>query len=301
MTSFIGVDWGTTNLRAWRMDANGQVEDSVEAPLGVKSITPHDFPHVFATEVRAPLGEDLPALLCGMVGSRLGWLEAAYVACPTSLRELASHTVEVNAAPVVRIVPGLSCQGVARTSDVMRGEETQILGYLAADPARQFGRRIVCLPGTHSKWVLVRDGVVERFVTAMTGEMFALLTNHSILRSESADFDRGAFVAGLGAAEQCEALSLTLFSARGRIVADGADPASTASYVSGLLIGAEVLAAERVLEPSQADEIAVIAAPELSQRYRDVLNRRAAHSVELEGGQAARLGLSALVREGALR
>jgi 2-dehydro-3-deoxygalactonokinase len=300
MNAFIGVDWGTTNLRAWRIDNDGTPQSMVEAPLGVSAIARDDFANVFARVVHEPLGADLPALLCGMVGSNIGWRQAPYIACPVALGALSRHVIHVGRTPAIAIVPGLSCRGLTQASDLMRGEETQILGWLAQDATRHAGQRLVCLPGTHSKWVIVRDGAVERFVTAMTGELFAILSTHSVLKTDVSTCDEEAFAEGLDAAGDGDALAIKLFSARARIVADGARPDTSSSYLSGLLIGSEIAAARRVLAVA-VEEIALIGAPPLTALYALALGARGARVSELDGGEAVRRGLYALAREGALQ
>ena len=135
----------------------------------------------------------------------------------------------------------------------MRGEETQILGWLAQHPERRQGRHLVCHPGTHAKWVLIEEGRVMRFVTAMTGELFAVMSRHSLLKSDAPADDEDAFDAGLSAAGNGDALAARLFTARARVVGGKAKPESTTSYLSGLLIGAEVAAVPALLglQPKQ--------------------------------------------------
>jgi 2-dehydro-3-deoxygalactonokinase len=288
----LACDWGTTNLRAWTLDAAGGAVDQREFPLGVSRLGPGEAARRFEAEVRPAFGaEGLPAILCGMVGSNLGWRAVAYADCPAGLSDLAGAMTEV--APGVRIVPGLRCAGVAGAPDVMRGEETQVLGWLAQDPARQRGRIVLCHPGTHAKWVLIEDGRVVRFVTAMTGELFAVLSQHSVLKSEAAADDDAAFQAGLAAAGDGAALAARLFTARARVVGGDAPAQSTPSYLSGLLIGAEVAAVPRLLEVA-VGHVVLLGDAGLCARYRAAIER-ASLSVETFDGEAAAVaGLFAL-------
>jgi len=171
---FIAVDWGTTNRRAYRLDRTGACDDEFEDGQGVLSVAPGGFPEAVA-EIRRRLG-DLPLLLAGMVGSNRGWVEAPYVRCPAGLDDLAASLVWPGERQA--IVPGVSFVGDGR-ADVMRGEEVQLLGAVAAGhvPADA----LVCHPGTHNKWVVVEDGRIASFRTVMTGELFNLLRQHSIL------------------------------------------------------------------------------------------------------------------------
>lgn len=296
MTAFIGVDWGTTNLRAWRLSEN-RVEHAIEKPIGVAAVDRDKIERVFDTEVHQPLGANLPVLMCGMVGSNLGWRASDYVDCPAGATDLVQHLVTVREAPLVRIVPGLRCPGIAGAPDVMRGEETQIVGWLQRAAGET---HVACLPGTHSKWALVSAGRVQRFFTAMTGELFSVLSQHSILANDANAFDESAFDAGVEAAGDGGMLSLRLFSARARTVA-GANPAHTAAYLSGLLIGSEIAAALRLFEIAPAAHIALVASEILQDRYSRALAQCGRSAVALDGDQAAIAGLRALVELGALQ
>jgi len=288
----LACDWGTTNLRAWTLDAAGGVVAHREFPLGVSRLAPGEAERRFQQEVRPAMGgERLPAILCGMVGSNLGWQAVAYADCPAGLDALREALREV--APGVRIVPGLRCQGLAGAPDVMRGEETQILGWLAQHPRRQRGRIVLCHPGTHAKWVLIDDGRIVRFVTAMTGELFAVLGQHSVLRSEAPADDAAAFEAGLAAAGDGAALAARLFTARARVVGGDAPAQSTPSYLSGLLIGAEVAAVPQQLG-ERPERVVLLGDAGLCGRYRTALERIGIAVETFDGEAAAIAGLSAL-------
>ncbi|MDB5425835.1 MAG: 2-dehydro-3-deoxygalactonokinase, partial [Phenylobacterium sp.] len=180
----LACDWGTTNLRAWTLDAQGAVVAGKDFALGVSKLAPGEAGPLFEAEVRPALdARALPAILCGMIGSNLGWRTAPYADCPAGLDELARALTPVT--ELARIVPGLRCEGIAGAPDVMRGEETQLLGWLAQNPDRREGRQVICHPGTHAKWVVVEVGRIVRFVTAMTGELFAVLGRHSVLKSDA--------------------------------------------------------------------------------------------------------------------
>lgn len=290
---FIAVDWGTSNLRAWRFDAAGAVKAGFERPWGVSRLGPGEAAARFEAEVRPALdGRDLPTLLCGMVGSTLGWTLAPYVDCPASPGRLAAALIE--AAPGVRIVPGLRCAGLAGP-DVMRGEETQILGWLAAEPGRTQGRWLLCLPGTHAKWVLVCDGVVERFATAMTGEMFELLGAHSILKLANQVEEPSAFDDGVAAAGDGGALLTRLFGLRGRTLNGQLPAASAGSFLSGLLIGAEIAGLLPLLGEA-AGPVQLIGDTALTARYRRALARFGRTSETMDGEAAVLGGLAHIWR-----
>ncbi len=274
---FLAVDWGTTNVRAWRLGESGAVDGRAEFPLGVSRLPPGEAVRRFEAEVRPALGaETLPALLCGMIGSNLGWTLAPYLDCPASPRALAGALVR--AGPDAWIVPGLRCEGLAGP-DVMRGEETQVLGWLAADPARERGRHGLCLPGTHAKWVVLEDGAVSRFATAMTGELYDLLGAHGVLRfppreGPSPPLDDAAFDAGVRAAGDGGALSARLFGLRGLTLNDRLDPASAPAWLSGLLIGAEIAALWPLVGKGVGGEIHLVGESRLTDLYGRVLAAR---------------------------
>jgi 2-dehydro-3-deoxygalactonokinase len=290
--ALLACDWGTTNLRAWTLDATGAVVAARDLPLGVSKLAPGEAARRFEDEVRPALdARGLPAILCGMIGSDLGWRAAPYADCPAGFAELARRFVEV--APGVRIVPGLRCQGLAGAPDVMRGEETQVLGWLAQNPERRLGRHLVCHPGTHAKWVVVEDGRIVRFLTAMTGELFAVLTRHSVLKTDALATVGAAFEAGLAAAGDGSALAARVFTARARVVGGDAPAASTASYLSGLLIGAEVASLPQLLGQADAP-VALLGDATLCELYQRALDRRGLATQTYDGEAAAVAGLFAL-------
>jgi 2-dehydro-3-deoxygalactonokinase len=292
---FLACDWGTTNLRAWRVGEDGRVEASRDIPIGVSKLQPGEAEHRFRDEVRPALeATDLPAELCGMVGSNLGWLIAPYLEAPLDLDGLAAGMVTPPGEPRVRIAPGVRCQGIAGAPDVMRGEETQVFGWLALDPTRSKGRHVVCHPGTHAKWVLVEDGRIVRFVTAMTGELYWVLSRHGVLTTDSRPDDAKAFGEGVAAAGDGDALSARLFSARSRVVAGNADPASAASYLSGLLIGSEVAVLPRLLRSDGVDRVVLLGDPGLTRWYAEAIASRGFDADQFSGDEAALAGLGAL-------
>ena len=299
--ALLACDWGTTNLRVWTLDAAGQIVESREfRGLGVSSLKPGEAAERFRNEVQPPLNAaGLPAVLCGMVGSNLGWTIAPYVDCPGGLEELARQLVPVDTGGSrVRIVPGMRSTGLTGSSDVMRGEETQLFGWLARHPERARGRQVVCHPGTHAKWMVVEDGKLVRFVTAMTGELFAVLTKHSVLKGEGHANDSEAFAEGVAAAGEGDGLAARLFTARARVVGGGKPAESTPSYLSGLLIGAEVAAMPRLLELDPSEPLVLLGDEALCGHYSRALEARGASSEIFDGEEAAVAGLFALHQMG---
>ncbi|RJS93036.1 2-dehydro-3-deoxygalactonokinase [Salinisphaera sp. Q1T1-3] len=245
----IALDWGTSSLRAWLLDASGHVLDERATADGIMQIADGDFEAVFARVAGDWLAAHgaLPALACGMIGSRGGWVEAPYVTTPADPADLASRLTPVAVAgTTLHIVPGVNqAADAARLPDVMRGEESQVHGALAADPGLAEHAWLV-LPGTHCKWVEIEQGRIVGFKTFMTGELFAVLRAHSILGRPAQDTtpsdDPAAFALGATTARDTGVAGgfSALFSARSRLLAGELQPASSLSYLSGLLIGEEL-------------------------------------------------------------
>jgi 2-dehydro-3-deoxygalactonokinase len=293
----LACDWGTTNLRAWTLDAGGGVVQDRDFALGVSKLAPGEAERRFHDEVRPAFGaEGLPAILCGMIGSNLGWTVAPYADCPAGLEELAAALKVVE--PGVKIVPGIRGPGITGGVDVMRGEETQLMGWLAQNPERRRGRQLVCHPGTHAKWMLVEDGRLVRFVTAMTGELFAVLSQHSVLKSDAPPTDEAAFAEGLAAAGDGDGLAARLFTARARVAGQGKPMESTPSYLSGLLVGADVASAPRLLG-CEAAAVTLLGDNALCALYRRAFDARGIASETFDGEAAAVAGLFALHQIGA--
>lgn len=248
-TALVAADWGTSSLRVWALSSAGSVLAERRSDEGMARLQPKGFEPVLREHLAAfgLEGKALPVVLCGMVGARQGWREAGYVDVPARLGALCARALAVSAAALdVRILPGLANRQDGR-DDVMRGEETQLLGLLQAEPSLS---GLVCLPGTHSKWVRLQDGAVLGFSTAMTGELFAVLSQHSVLRHSldgagpSGDPDSPAFLRGVarGLAEP-ERLTAMLFGVRAATMLHGTSGTAAADMLSGLLIGAEIAGA----------------------------------------------------------
>ena len=267
----IAIDWGTSSARAYALDANGEVVSERNAPLGIQRIADGRFADALATLCGGAVPEGMPLLASGMIGSRQGWVEAPYCACPAGFAAIAAGLVGVSGTNL-RIVPGLICRDDDGRPDVMRGEETQIFGALAEDDAAP---RVIVLPGTHCKWAIVRDARVETFATFMTGELYAVLRAHSILGRLAMDTaDDAALARGVRASLRDDAaLSRDLFSARTLALTGALASEGVADYLSGLLLGAEIAAARRWLARQQLDAVPVtlIGEARLCARYRQAL------------------------------
>jgi len=291
---FLAGDWGGTHVRAWVLDENDRVLRHAAFDFGVNQMAPGEAPRRFA-EVRTKLAaERLPALLCGAIGSNVGWTTAPYVDCPADVKSVAAALARVpDLDPPVRIVPGVRCESVTPPApDVLRGEETQAFGWMAVDPARARGRWLVCHPGTHSKWMLLEDGRISRFVSAFTGEMFELFNRYSILKTEPPyTDDEAAFEAGVAAAGDGGGLLTRLYAARGRIAGANADPATTPSFVSGVLIGSECATVPAFIGAKPGETIQVIGGERLRRDYGRVLEGLGWKVQRHDGEDAALAGL----------
>jgi 2-dehydro-3-deoxygalactonokinase len=267
----IGVDWGTSSLRAYLIGDLPEPLDQIESDRGVLSLGPGEHEGALAAAIGSWRAEaaEAPILLSGMIGSRQGWREAPYVSCPAGLKEAAGAilTIETESLGAVGIVPGVLDADARGGPDVMRGEETQIFGALAA-----LGRSdgLFVLPGTHSKWAIVKAGRITSFATYMTGETFAALSNHTILGKlmSGREKDEVGFEAGVRAAAELKKpgeLLHAVFMTRTLGLFERLQANQLSDYLSGLLVGAEIGAASN----SGSGAPVVIGAPALARRYRE--------------------------------
>lgn len=255
----IAVDWGTSSFRAFRLRGE-TVIDRVETGQGILSAG--DFPAVLRAAI-APwlVAGESRVLMSGMIGSRQGWVEAPYLPCPADAAGLAAALITVpfeNA--LVRIVPGLTSHDAGGTPEVMRGEETQMIGAAAEG--------LICLPGSHAKWARVSNGRIEGFETYLSGEMFAALRSATILgrMMEDAPHDPQAFITGVQRAGDQGHLLHHLFGVRSLGLMGRLCAASSASYLSGLLIGTEIRAAMR-----HGENVTLLGSSTLCARYADAI------------------------------
>ena len=241
-TALVGVDWGTTRLRVYRIDADGQPLERRESTLGIAGICDGDFSVALESLVADWCAErpGVPILMCGMVGSRQGWRETPYAPCPVSPGDCAMMRVQMGHT-AAWIVGGASTVDERGRYDVMRGEETQVFGTVEnTDPM------LIVTPGTHSKWVLARNGRIESFRTYLTGELYSVLKRHSTLGWPSGatgedSIAETTFLEGIQEARAEPDLLHSLFGVRTRALFESWDPATQSSYLSGVLIGHEVV------------------------------------------------------------
>ena len=295
----IGLDWGTSSLRAYLLGANGAIVDGRDSVLGIMRVQGGDFAAAFEQVCGDWLRAhpQAPVLLAGMIGSKQGWLEAPYCACPADAAAIA-HALVPLALPGRHacIVPGLSCLNSAGVPDVMRGEETQIIGAIAPG-----GKHLAVLPGTHSKWAWVEDGAVRSFASFMTGEIYAALTGHTILgrlMQLEAAHDASAFARGVRyGLEAPQALMSRVFSARTLGLFGPLGEAALPSYLSGLLIGSEIGGALSLMP--HAGIVTILGNAVLTRRYAEAF---AIAGMQTEAGtpDCAALGLWRIARAAGL-
>lgn len=289
-TEWIAVDWGTTNLRAFAMGRDGVLAQATSED-GMGRLDRDGFEPALLRLVGPWLTEGgvTEVVACGMVGSRQGWHEAPYRAVPCAPLDPASLVTAPTKDPriKVRLVPGLK---QAAPADVMRGEETQIAGALALLPGFD---GVVCLPGTHSKWAHLSAGEVVSFQTYMTGEMFALLSQASVLRHgmQGDGWDDAAFDAGVSdALARPERIGAKLFGLRAEGLISGLPAAAARARLSGLLIGME-LAGARPYWLGQA--VAIVGSEGISASYARALKGLGVEARLVKGGEAVLAGLAA--------
>ena len=291
MKHILAVDWGTSSLRGALLTQDGAVLDERFFDRGILTVAKGDFPAVFKSSFGDWMTSGTLCLISGMAGSQQGWLEAPYCACPAGFDDLASSLswIAHDGPGRIAIVPGLRIEkdGVL---DVMRGEETQIFGALQSlgvDDAR------LVLPGTHSKWVTVKNRRVTDFSTWMTGEFYALLRQHSILArtmpAAEPELDANAFEQGVALALGGRGLLHTAFSARALALFKRMSAEALPSYLSGLLIGEELKG--QMLQ--RGDTVVLIGSPALAARYELAL-AQLGMQVQQVGSSATWCGLRAI-------
>ena len=280
----LAVDWGTSRVRVYRLDAQGQVKERLASASGARTMALDDYGVAlddFADDLDA---RDAPAIICGMAGARDGWRPAPYVACPAGFEDLARAMVQPPGRDDVWIVPGV-CLRDGDLGDVMRGEEVQALAL--DPPAEAF---TILAPGTHSKWIRREGDRLTGFRTFMTGELYAAISGGTILAwgMGAPGQDDRAFLEGVRLAFEDPALSALVFQVRVRKLSGAQDGAAAADFLSGLLIGAEIAAGLASVE----GPLVVVGTPALIARYAlalEALGRPADRVVDSEVAVAAGL------------
>ncbi|CAI2932023.1 2-dehydro-3-deoxygalactonokinase [Aminobacter niigataensis] len=293
------VDWGTTRMRVWLLDGTGAVVDERRSDEGLLTAQHKGFASVLDRHLKDMGATDgLPAIVCGMAGARQGWIEAPYVEVPSSLSDILGAAVSVpGAGRDVRIVPGLA-QRNPRTPDVMRGEETQLAGIAGLIGS---GSHFVCMPGTHSKWVIAEGGAISGFGTWATGEMFSVLAQHSILRHSIGDKPAKVTPDNQVFRDWCQEALLDadigarLFGIRAAGLLSGLGQEDAAAALSGLLIGAEIASATKRFGRRGAPVILVVSGP-LGALYAEALRLDDIDVTIADADEAVLAGLVAAAR-----
>ncbi|NTJ41477.1 2-dehydro-3-deoxygalactonokinase [Agrobacterium larrymoorei] len=294
--AFVAVDWGTTSFRLWLISKSGEVLGERRSSEGMTTAMRTGFAEVLASHLSAlsaPSG--LPVVVCGMAGARQGWVEAGYVDVPANLsRVLEAATRVPHQQDDVRILPGLA-QRTEDAPDVMRGEETQLLGALS-DNYRS-GHQLVCMPGTHSKWVRVQDFSVTGFSTFMTGELFEVISKHSILShaiAEAGNFagDLPSFRNAVADAYRNPQMATNrFFTLRSGQLLHGLSATDAKARLSGTLIGLEIAGAHTSAPKESA--VILIGSGGLGELYKAAFDTLSIEFTTIDADDAVRRGLSA--------
>jgi 2-dehydro-3-deoxygalactonokinase len=296
--ALLAADWGTTNFRLFLFGTDGKIIAKHTANIGLKNLGVLTFEQALLSVMKGDFDRpNLPVLLSGMVGSRTGWAEAPYVACPASLEDITNGLVTAPSEKLnVKIVPGLNApadhEGLL---NVMRGEETQLFGLSAT-----LGDGVFVLPGTHSKWAKVEGGIIDGFSSYMTGEMFQVLKRNSILGDlmDNDKDDEAAFKLGVDRAMADKSFLSLVFSVRTEGLFGHIAPESLSSYLSGLLIGSEIRA-ESIRHGIRP--VGIVGDGTLSNLYKRALLHTGFTDVTIhDGDTAAAAGLWAIAQQGKL-
>jgi 2-dehydro-3-deoxygalactonokinase len=289
--AYVAVDWGTSSFRLWLMNAAGDVLAERRSAEGMMAAAKVGFAAVLQSHLDAVSAADhLPVVICGMAGARQGWVEAGYIDTPANLASILQRAVPVvGQSRDIRILPGIA-QRDPKAPDVMRGEETQLLGALGAG-----GEALVCMPGTHSKWASVRGGTVERFTTFMTGELFSAVSQETILSLAIANADEAvdtaAFKSAVTSAVEAPALAANLlFQVRSGQLLFGGSPAAAREKISGTLIGLELAAG--LGGDKTVRGITLVASGRLQELYRLAFDTLSVAVQSIDSDDAVRRGLS---------
>lgn len=304
---FIAGDWGTSNLRLYLCKYSESEPSAILETITGPGVTQVQgrFEDTFFQLIDNWLTQHgaIPVIISGMAGSTIGWKETPYLPCPVNASQLAQGRITFNARNLeISIITGLSVNNLLGSPDVMRGEELQLLGWMQSNQAEQNAAQLFALPGTHNKWALTKNGSIETFLTALTGELFAILKEHSVLISErdSDYFNQDAFFQGVNAIEQLGDTHLVhaLFATRSKQLIGGLSSADATSYLSGLLVGSDVLGAIALFRKTAPDisSVILIGEPRLSEYYQLVLNHLEIKTTMADTSQIAIAGYEAIYK-----
>ncbi|PMG28337.1 hypothetical protein BCU94_16695 [Shewanella sp. 10N.286.52.C2] len=303
----IAVDWGSSNFRAFLLDKRGKILSEVSAPQGMLCLKKDEFEAALLAHIQPWVTDfSVPVLMAGMVGSAQGWVDAGYIDCPADAKQAAMKLCHVDneSKLSIRIVPGVKCQTANLQPDVMRGEEVQVFGAVSLIEHElgllnnaQLDKLVFCLPGTHSKWIKMAKNdqgqpIVESLSTQMTGEMYNIVVENSILGKgvykQATDVDMDSFLQGVHTSQREGGLLHHLFSARTLRLEQRLDDKHVCSYISGLLIGAELCS---VLAASSLEHIYLIGSSTLNTLYAQALKELGLLSTPVSSEKASALGM----------
>jgi 2-dehydro-3-deoxygalactonokinase len=293
MTEFCAaVDWGTSHFRLWVLDNEGKVLAKRQSDEGLVTAGQIGFSLVLEEHLsKLGLSKSVPAIICGMAGSLQGWQEARYLDTPVELAAIPNGAIVVdNADRDVRILPGI-CQRDPQYPDVMRGEETLLLGAMTANS----GNAIVCMPGTHSKWVTLNNSRVKEFSTHMTGDLFSAISSNTVLRfanvdSKNVDPTASVFLSAIDQAMLNPAeITSQLFAIRSAPLLDQGRDEDASAQLSGVLIGLELAAA--ISRHGAFEAVTLIAGSPLADLYRAAIDHCNIDIIQMDSEHAARAGL----------
>lgn len=290
MTSYIALDWGSTNLRAWYY-REGICQEERRSESGITRLEGRTPPEVFAAVTQGWPVTELPVVMAGMVGSNAGWMSVPYLSCPVSLNEVASRLTRVDNR--AWIVPGLSIDN-DDNHNVMRGEETQLLGAVKLAPATHY-----VMPGTHCKWVREEGGQIVDFRTVMTGELHHILMKHSLIGAglPEQQADAGAFHQGVETGANDHTILSRLFEVRAAHLLGTRPRETIAEFLSGLLIGHEVAQMAGTFIQGDNAPLTLIAGNSLADRYQKAMAFTGLSAQLLEGDRAFQQGIRSIVNE----
>lgn len=296
--------WGTTNLTLALVDLESGAPISFRSGRGISKLDRAEIERELFDVLDHWAPSDLRhVVLAGMVGSSLGWWDAPYIPCPTSLEHVHQNVATRSIRGLeISIVPGLSTKNFLGEPDIMRGEETELLAWMCVRPVEKAGRSLVCIPGTHTKWVEISGRSVTRFQTSVVGEVFDLLTRNGVLAKRSGDngeiVSEEAFMGGVrhGLSHPERVLHL-LMSVRARTICGEQDPQHAGDRLSGLLIGADVATALSLAEFSEGAVLPVIGESSLARRYALALSDRGACPLTMNAQSTGLIGLVDVARK----
>lgn len=287
----IGIDWGSSNFRAYLIGSDATIIDKKYAPCGMLKLKRHEYAPTLNKQIKDWLQQHpgIDIVMTGMVGSRQGWEETDYLACPVDLKDLSKSLISVKFTKQNRvfIIPGLALND-KDNPDVMRGEETQLLGA-GTDNVME----IFCLPGTHSKWVIMQECKIENFTTCMTGELFSLLRKHSILAKQMLGQkpNNDIFLEGVQHSQKSHGLLIDIFKLRVKALSDQLRTEHTSAYLSGLLVGHEIASAKQLLNINNNSRINIVSDSRLTDSYLLALKQFDLNGIAFDQVQAVVRGL----------